>query len=431
MLPSQTSRGSGTSRSYMARNKGLNLKPIAIGAAAVALVAAVVWGVSKIGGKSDLGPQSASAAPAKPLTPPSPIAGIKQPGTEGTAQTPAPAPVAVAPAPADPPPLELRQGRPRPEATPAVRDLAGSNPPPSAPSTPPVPAPRAGAPLKGSAPVPAVAPAPQPQNPSITPGLATDLEAMISGGFQAMSAGDMVGARATLSRALADPRLPEPDKASLREELTKIGEELVFSTRVVADDPYILSYAVQSGDSLVKISQKNALGPDWRLIQRINRMSDSHRLSLGQRLKLIRGPFHCIVNKSAFRLDVWMGPTSSPEQWVYVRSLQVGLGEKGSTPIGNYIVKKGSKLVNPPWVNPRTGERFDGGDPKNPIGKFWVGLEGVGDSAPFVGYGIHGTIDPESVGQERSMGCVRMAAEDIALVFELMGEQVSSVKIQP
>jgi hypothetical protein len=29
------------------------------------------------------------------------------------------------------------------------------------------------------------------------------------------------------------------------------------------------------------------------------------------------------------------------------------------------------------------------------------------------------------------MGCVRMGAEDIALVFELMGEQVSTVKIQP
>jgi hypothetical protein len=447
-LPSQSSRGSGNARSYMSRNKGLNLKPIAIGAAAVAVVAGVVWGISKLGGKSDLGPQSAAAAPAKPLTGPSPIAGLKPTTpTQGAASTPTPppAPIVATPPAAEPPMLELRQGRPRPETTPGLRNIAGSNPPPppvAAPLNPPPPAPTvstapktttapgAGVP-KPSSPLPPANPAPQAQNPSITPGLAADLEGLIASGFQALAAADGVAARAMLSRAVADSRLPEPDKASLREELAKISDDLVFSTRLAPGDPFVMSYSVQSGDSLVKINQKNNLGPDWRLIQRINRMSDAHRLSLGQRLKLIKGPFHCVVNKSAFRLDVWMGPGESSDQWVYVRSFKVGLGENGSTPPGSYIVKKGSKLVNPPWVNPRTGERFDGGDPKNPIGKFWVGLEGVGDASTNTGYGIHGTIDPESIGQQRSMGCVRMATDDIALVFELMGEQVSTVKIQP
>ena len=67
-LPSQTSRGSGNARSYMSRNKGLNLRPIAVGTAVVAVVAAAVWGISKLGKHSDagLGPQTATAAPAKP-----------------------------------------------------------------------------------------------------------------------------------------------------------------------------------------------------------------------------------------------------------------------------------------------------------------------------------------------------------------------------
>ena len=42
-----------------------------------------------------------------------------------------------------------------------------------------------------------------------------------------------------------------------------------------------------------------------------------------------------------------------------------------------------------------------------------------------------GTIDPGSIGQQKSMGCIRMGDEDIQLVFELMGEQVSVVKIVP
>jgi hypothetical protein len=448
MLPSQTSRGSGLSRSNLSRKKSLNIRPFAFGALAVAVVCGAVWGISKIGGKKDAGPQSANAAT---KVPPSAIAGIKQTGAEQAppVPAPAPAPVAVAPAPADPPPLELRQGRPRPDAI-AVRSLTGVNPPaqtptpvvggsnpqapkPTAPVSAPIIDPVKTTPPTGQAPQspPQSAPTISDSNPSITPGLATDLESMISSGFQALGAGDAVGARATLSRALADNRLPEPDKVSLRDELTKLNEDLVFSSKITPGDPYVLSYSVQSGDNLVKINQKNALGPDWRLIGRINKMGDAHRLSLGQRLKLIKGPFHCVVTKSAFRLDVWMGPTDNADQWVYVRSFKVGLGENGSTPPGNYIVKKGSKLVNPPWVNPRTGEKFDANDPKNPIGKFWVGLEGVGNASTNTGYGIHGTIDPDSIGQQKSMGCVRMGADDIALVFELMGEQVSTVKIQP
>ena len=95
---------------------------------------------------------------------------------------------------------------------------------------------------------------------------------------------------------------------------------------------------------------------------------------------------------------------------------------------GTFTVREESPRMG---RNPRTGEKFEGHDPKNPIGKFWVGLEGVGESATNTGYGIHGTIDPESIGQQKSMGCVRMGTDDIALVFELMGEQVSTVKIQP
>jgi lipoprotein-anchoring transpeptidase ErfK/SrfK len=99
--------------------------------------------------------------------------------------------------------------------------------------------------------------------------------------------------------------------------------------------------------------------------------------------------------------------------------------------VGTFTVRKGSKMVNPPWVNPRTGEQFAGGDPKNPIGKHWIGIEGQGEAAAYAGYGLHGTIEPESIGQQRSMGCVRMLADDIALMYELLTEQGSQIQIRP
>ena len=109
----------------------------------------------------------------------------------------------------------------------------------------------------------------------------------------------------------------------------------------------------------------------------------------------------------------------------------MGLGEGSGTPIGTFVIKKASKLVNPPWTNPRTGERFAADDPKNPIGEFWLGWQGLGDSAAYTGFGLHGTIDPTSIGQSKSMGCVRMGAEDIALIYEMLVEQVSVVRVVP
>ncbi len=261
--------------------------------------------------------------------------------------------------------------------------------------------------------------------------LASDLQDLINAGRAKIASGDAVAARVLLSRALLDSRTPESERSTLRDDLTVINQDLVFSPRVDPQDPFAYAYTIQSGDRLIKINQKEKLAPDWRLIQRVNKMGDAGALRLGGKLKLVRGPFHAVVTKSAYRLDIFMGAADKPSDWVYVRSFQVGLGENNATPIGNFRVRPGSKLVNPPWVNPRTGEKFAADDPKNPIGEHWIGLEGVGETATVSGYGIHGTIDPESIGKQKSMGCVRLRAEDIAQVYELLGEGVSTVKIQP
>ena len=95
------------------------------------------------------------------------------------------------------------------------------------------------------------------------------------------------------------------------------------------------------------------------------------------------------------------------------------------------MVRDDSKLINPYWVNPRTGERFEADDPLNPIGERWIGIRGVGDSALLKGYGLHGTIDPASLAGQMSMGCVRLDSDDVALLYELLEERVSRVVIRP
>jgi lipoprotein-anchoring transpeptidase ErfK/SrfK len=290
----------------------------------------------------------------------------------------------------------------------------------------PKPMPPAAAPA-GAAPVPQGTVIPT----SFSAGMPSDLSSTLSVAQSKQAAGDLVAARQLFSRVLADARTPEADRATIRRAVSQMNEDLVFSPRIATGDPFVESYVVQSGDRFIKIAQALKTPPDYRLISRINRTS-AQALRVGQKLKIINAPFHAVVSKSAFRLDVWMGPADKPEQWVYVRSFSVGLGAAESeTPMGTFVVKKGSKLVNPPWTHPKTGEHFEGGSATNPLGKFWIGLEGTGESASYAGYGIHGTIEPDSIGERRSMGCVRLADADIALMYELMGESLSTVRIVP
>lgn len=263
-----------------------------------------------------------------------------------------------------------------------------------------------------------------------TSGVAAALAARIGEADQLIKNNEPLEARLVLNAALSSPRISARDAEALRAKLGALNADLVFSPRVTPNDPMCEVYEIQSGDRLSKISQKRELATHWKLIQRVNGMSNPNRIRVGQKLKLVRGPFHAVVHKGDYRLDIYHGSPESPENWIYIRSFDVGLGKEDGTPLGTFIVARNSKVENPAWVNPRNpSERYAPNDPENPIGDYWLGLEGLGDSASFVGYGLHGTIEPDSIGEQASLGCVRLNNDDIEQVFELLEEGVSVVKI--
>ncbi|MBC7835033.1 MAG: LysM peptidoglycan-binding domain-containing protein [Phycisphaerales bacterium] len=281
--------------------------------------------------------------------------------------------------------------------------------------------------------------------PAGSPTATAELQQLLSAAERAQKENRVVDARATLNRALLDPGASEADKEAIRRWASQLNESLVFSPAVTQGDSVAETYTIAKGDSLAKITSRLGLGIDWRALQRINRLADPGRIQVGQKIKVLRGPFHAVVDKSAFRLDLYAGEPVAPSAaakpsradgmepgWIYIRSYSVGLGEKSGTPTATFMVKPKSKLLNPHWVNPRTGEKFSGENPKNPIGEHWLGLEGLDETSKmFAGYGLHGTIQPESIGKEMSMGCVRMGADDISQVWELLEEGVSVVRIVP
>lgn len=458
--PSSRSRVSG---SMVSGGKGRGTgRLLVLGGLVLAVGAGLIYVIRFHGA----GPQEASAG----ITLPAPSATTSPQPTPGTTVAPAPAPTLAATPPAPEPDVVDMGARRRAQQTPVIGTNAPANASStSTPASTPAPvaettrpslsvAPPSSAP--GGSPTSA-APAVRdplstpPQNPP-TPSTAAaptaslgnlpgELAALYQVGERNKGEKKLLEARSAFNRVLVDARLGEDARASLRQTVAAINAELIFSPTVYPGDPMQETYSVAKGDNLIRISRKLNTVTEAHFIERVNGLANANTLRIGQKLKIVRGPFHAVVSKSGFRLDLYAGtlPTSgtlgssglgggAEPGWTYIRSFQVGLGEKNGTPLGTFVVKENSKLINPHWVNPRTGQKYDKDDPKNPIGEHWIGLVGFDEaSKKFDGYGIHGTIDPDSIGKEMSMGCVRLGAEDVEMVYELLMPKVSVVKIVP
>ena len=240
---------------------------------------------------------------------------------------------------------------------------------------------------------------------------------------------DPVAARESLTRLLEGSATTTADRLQAYDAINKVNAMLTFSERVLANDPYAKQYTVKEGDSLSNIRKSLNLNCEWRFLQRINHLPTERSIRIGQVLKTPTGAFHGEVRKSEFRLNIFEG--DGPDR-VMVASYPIALGEFNSTPTGAFAIRPRSKLIDPEWRNPRTGQHFESNDPANPIGERWIGLKGIEPhNKNFEGYGIHGTTDLGSIGKQASMGCVRMLPQDVEMVYELLTEPNSVVTIAP
>lgn len=261
--------------------------------------------------------------------------------------------------------------------------------------------------------------APQPEKPAVAPADPQRAQALVSEGRRALEGGDLVAARTHFSEALK-LRVDGPDATLIRAELTRLGNETIFSSRILPGDPLVGRYVIKAGDSLGKIAKANKISDD--LLANINRIKNKNMIRIGQTIKVVKGPFHVTLDKSTYTLDVYLAGT-------LVKHFSVGLGVDDSTPTGTWRVS--TKLLNPTYYPPRGGTIVAADDPKNPLGERWIGLQGVsGEARGLMRYGIHGTNEPDSVGQSVSMGCIRMYNEDVAALYTYLIEKHSIVVVR-
>lgn len=198
-----------------------------------------------------------------------------------------------------------------------------------------------------------------------------------------------------LSRWYQDPRLAPEEQEYLVELLSRVAGTVIYSRQHLLEKPY----RVRAGDTLHRVAQKYNV--PWRLLAKINGISDPDNLSAGEELKVVPGPFDAVVDLTTWEMTLFLHGR-------YAGRFRIGLGEDDPTPEGEYIVK--SKEVNPTYYGPDL--TIDQDDPENPLGELLLDLGGR--------VYLHATDDVSSLGRQGGRGSIRLSSADMEDVFDIL-----------
>ncbi|WP_409305527.1 triple tyrosine motif-containing protein [Peribacillus sp. SCS-155] len=110
-----------------------------------------------------------------------------------------------------------------------------------------------------------------------------------------------------------------------------------------------------------------------------------------------------IVNKATNKLAYMNGGK-------LVKTFKVATGRQRSyTPEGKFMIVR--KIINRPYYH----GNIPGGDPRNPLGNRWLGLNARGTYGTT--YAIHGNNNPSSIGTYASSGCIRMYDNEVEWLY--------------
>lgn len=111
-----------------------------------------------------------------------------------------------------------------------------------------------------------------------------------------------------------------------------------------------------------------------------------------------------IINRATNELALF-------ENGHFVKKFVVATGKSSTpTPTGKFPIV--NKIKNRPFYK----FNIPGGDPRNPLGDRWIGLDIDGTNGTT--YAIHGNSNASTIGQHVSNGCIRMYNGDVRELFE-------------
>ncbi|MBE0537711.1 MAG: L,D-transpeptidase family protein [Phycisphaerae bacterium] len=237
-----------------------------------------------------------------------------------------------------------------------------------------------------------------------------------------LETGQLIAARDSLNAVLATEMTPEY-RTSVKKKLTELAQQWMFSKTVFPSDTLTEMYTVRPGEMLANIGKK--FDVPYEILMQINDIRRPELLQAGQKIKVIKGPFHVKVYRSTFTMDLYLGSQ------MYIKSYKIGLGTQSrETPAGRWRVKAGGKLIKPTWYDEESGRTYLASDPDYPLGSRWIAIEGLdATNKAREGFALHGTKEPESIGTRSSRGCIRLHNGDVVEVYNLLVPEKSEVRV--
>lgn len=177
----------------------------------------------------------------------------------------------------------------------------------------------------------------------------------------------------------------------------------VFDEPDGAEPAHVLDNPNEHGAPLVFLVDGQDRSGDWLPVHLPVRPNGSTGFVRAADVDIVQNDFRIVVELAAHQLTV----TQAGEPVV---ETQIGVGEQDTpTPGGVYYLKE---LLQPP-------------DPGGPYGTYAYGLSGFSNElTEFNGgegvIGIHGTNEPESIGQDVSHGCIRVTNDVIDQMAEML-----------
>ncbi len=211
----------------------------------------------------------------------------------------------------------------------------------------------------------------------------------------AQSRGDFAGAKQDYQRLVSE----FPNSQEVMSWIKKIEElniKMLFSSKV---DSRSTLYEIKPGDTLGKIARD--FNTTVELLKKSNNLQDD-RIIPGRKIKVWVKPFSILVYKSQNILIL----KSDGE---IIKTYIVSTGKNNSTPVGTFKIT--SKLPNPTWF--KAGAIVPPGSPENILGTRWLGID-------IPSYGIHGTTEPQTLGQQVTQGCVRMSNPEVEELYTIV-----------
>ena len=173
------------------------------------------------------------------------------------------------------------------------------------------------------------------------------------------------------------------------------------------------TYSIVFGDDLFNIAKKYFTTSS--AIKRSNNIKNESIIFSGQSISFFSGPWRIVIYKEKKLLLLY-------NKGKLFKLYSVGIGAENKTPEGQFTIY--GKVVNPYW-EPLGKKRIPPGDPNNILGTRWMKI--VEPTGQFQGYGIHGTTEPESIGEASSQGCIRMHNADVEELFDLVPEKTKVI----